>query len=129
MSDQPRGTVILLYQRERERQDRMWPGQWEKGNTENGKKLAILVEEVGETGTALQDHDGRDSDDLLEELLHVMSVAGAWLESIIGDKEYLQRQTRLEETRRNLLNRTTTGALTDHERRVSTEEETLELGR
>jgi NTP pyrophosphatase (non-canonical NTP hydrolase) len=45
----------------------------------NGDRLAVLVEEVGEVASAMQDADAYQ---LVRELIEVIAVATAWLQSI-----------------------------------------------
>jgi NTP pyrophosphatase (non-canonical NTP hydrolase) len=56
---------------ERKRQDILHPGN------KRDQMLSILIEEVGEVGTAIQT---RDKDNLKEELVHVAATAVRWLE-------------------------------------------------
>ena len=58
---------------ERYRQDILHP--WNKSTP----KLAVLVEEVGEIGTALQE---QDTDNLKEELTQLAALCVRWLETI-----------------------------------------------
>lgn len=83
-----RNDIFRLIEEERERQDKLHPMPKIK-NSENrdvsafenllicNEFLAILVEEIGEVGSALQG-DGS----LKEELIQVASVAIRWLENI-----------------------------------------------
>lgn len=74
-----RRDVLRAVERERERQERLAvSGRWEgdsMATVSDGRRLAVLVEEVGEVAAALQG-DG----DLREELVQVAAVAVAWLE-------------------------------------------------
>lgn len=68
---------ILL---ERDRQDELHPGDTPADDIDPFRKLAYLVEEVGEASEALQE---RDDDGLAEELVQVAAVAVAWLERLL----------------------------------------------
>lgn len=81
-----RKDIFRAIEFERERQDHKHPIPWNKstGDKETdalayfiscNEMLAILIEEVGEVGSAIQG-DG----DLAEELTHVAAVCVRWLE-------------------------------------------------
>lgn len=80
-----RDRVFAAVHAERIRQAEMWPGQWEPGVTDPTKKLAILVEEVGEVARELLENDGRETPHLATELVQCAAVIFAWLESIDGE--------------------------------------------
>jgi NTP pyrophosphatase (non-canonical NTP hydrolase) len=67
---------------ERVRQNRLYGEQ----EHDNGKWLAILVEEVGEVAQAMQQggqaSKETDADDLYKELIHVAAVASAMAEQV-----------------------------------------------
>lgn len=65
---------------ERARQDIVHPRRFESGS--DGLRLAVLIEEVGEVGTAIQD---RDRDTLRTELVQVAAVCVRWLEALTGE--------------------------------------------
>jgi NTP pyrophosphatase (non-canonical NTP hydrolase) len=73
---------------ERLKQNKKWGHQ----RHSNGRWLAILVEEVGESAQAIQkdmvSHKGTDADDLYNELIQVAAVAQAWAEQV---KEYREK--------------------------------------
>lgn len=64
--------------------------KWGRQNHENGRWLAILVEEVGEVAQAMQQGSAAsketDADNLYEELIHVAAVASAFAEQVLRDK-------------------------------------------
>lgn len=65
--------IINAVIRERKRQDYIHP------KNKKDEYLSILIEEVGEIGTAIQ---LKDKDNLKEELIHVSAVCFRWLESL-----------------------------------------------
>lgn len=69
-----RSDIIAAIFMERYRQDTLHP--W---NIDTTNKLAVLIEEVGEIGTALQN---RDSTNLKEELTQLAAVCVRWLEML-----------------------------------------------
>ena len=81
--------VVKAIIKERDRQDEMWGLQ----RHEMGTWLQILVEEVGEVAQAMQSHERwskqSDSEDLLEELIHVAAVATAIAEQIVEEGGYV----------------------------------------
>lgn len=83
-----RRDIFRLIEEERERQDMLHPMPRQKKSDDkdiqavttmlmNSDFLAVLVEEIGEIGSALQG-DG----DLKKEIIHAASVAVRWLEHI-----------------------------------------------
>ncbi len=79
-----RQTVYRLIDAERARQTKRWggPHSWGSGDCSSGMvdptiKLAVLMEEVGETARALLECD---TTNLRDELVQVAAVAVAWLE-------------------------------------------------
>lgn len=73
--------VLSLVAIERVGQDTKWrrtPGVWPVADD---KKLAVLVEEVGEVARAILDCEGTER--LFDELVQVAAVATAWAECII----------------------------------------------
>lgn len=72
---------------ERTRQEVLWPGKTcAGGDISDGRKLAILTEEVGEVAKEMNDADneGRDVSAvaLRTELIQVAAVAVAWAEAL-----------------------------------------------
>lgn len=65
--------------------------KWGKQKHDNGKWLAILVEEVGEAAQAMQQGSASsketDASDLYEELIHTAAVASAWAEQVLRDMQ------------------------------------------
>ena len=76
-----RGRIFAAVDAERERQTEKWPGQWSPGATSPEKKLAILVEEVGEIAKEVLE-GGEKHPSLREELVQGAAVCFAWLESL-----------------------------------------------
>ncbi len=66
-----RQKVLSDIERERERQDALHP------NFSEHKRLAILVEEVGEVAQSIQ-----EDTNLYEEIIHVASVCVRWAEEV-----------------------------------------------
>ena len=78
-----RAFIFELINQERRRQDEKWgrrPGYWPASQD---RKLAVLVEEVGEVAEAiLTDSKGKPAQDIRMELVQVAAVAVAWLETL-----------------------------------------------
>lgn len=83
-----RADIFRAIEFERERQETLHPIPWNKISEDQevtamanyinmNEMLAILIEEIGEVGRALQGES-----DLAEELIHVAAVAVRWLENI-----------------------------------------------
>lgn len=86
--------------KERFRQNEKWGLQ----RHENGKWLAILVEEVGESAQAMMQDSmaakETDSDDLYTELIQVAAVAQAWAEQVREERELQVMEREKEENAR-----------------------------
>ena len=74
-----REVIYFAIDAERQRQDMLRPGDTPADDIDPFRKLAFLVEEVGEASEALQE---RDDYGLAAELVQVAAVAVAWLESL-----------------------------------------------
>jgi NTP pyrophosphatase (non-canonical NTP hydrolase) len=70
-----RPDIVVAILQERKRQDQLHP------EFQDSKRLAVLVEEVGEIAEAIQN---RDMKNLEEELIQVAAVCVRWLEQIKG---------------------------------------------
>lgn len=77
-----RKEIIEAIAKERQRQQDKH-GEWSVASPfiSDGDRLAILIEEVGEVGKAMQEHDPH-SDSLRAELVQVAAVCVAWLEAM-----------------------------------------------
>ena len=69
-------SVLRLVELERDSQDIKWGSPWSRPEV---PWLAILTEEIGEVGTAIQNNDEKN---LKNELVQVAAVAVAWLETM-----------------------------------------------
>lgn len=82
-------TPLQLVALERNRQDDLWPGHTCADQMDNGLRLAILTEEVGEVARELCEaaqHDRAvDTDKLRTELVQVAAIAVAWVEALSKD--------------------------------------------
>lgn len=65
-------------QLEQNRQIELWGEQ----SHDRGMWYAILGEEFGEVGKAINEHDG--DHELVEELIQVAAVAASWVDDILG---------------------------------------------
>lgn len=80
--------ALHLVMHERVRQEVLWPGTTCAGQMSHTKKLAVLLEEVGEVAHELTeamnagDIEAPDADKLRTELVQVAAVAVAWIESL-----------------------------------------------
>ena len=81
MLDSRRHRVFVAVEAERERQTEKWGDQWGAGNTPPATKLAILVEEVGEVAKEVLE-GGEENPSLRKELVQLVAVGVAWLESL-----------------------------------------------
>jgi NTP pyrophosphatase (non-canonical NTP hydrolase) len=73
--------ILAKVAKERDSQDMIWgrhPGAWDASD---GLKLAVLMEEVGEVASELQNLP-TDSDKLKAELIQVAAVAVCWAETL-----------------------------------------------
>lgn len=77
-----REEVLRLVFEERDRQNAAWPKQWKPGGASAPKKLAVLMEEVGEVAKEVLEYPADTNYDLRKELVQVAAVAIAWLESM-----------------------------------------------
>jgi len=75
-----RQAIFWQIDMERRKQDAKW-GARQYHETDPGRILAILLEEVGEVATALLK---QDEENLEDEVLQVAAVAVAWLEALKG---------------------------------------------
>lgn len=85
MSNDVRFAVFRLIGQEREKQNAKFPKSnlpyWKD---DDGIKLAVLTEEVGEVARAYLEHDPAQ---LRAELIQVAAVAVAWLEALAATEE------------------------------------------
>jgi NTP pyrophosphatase (non-canonical NTP hydrolase) len=72
--------IVERYRQQELRDKRRIPFTCDNASIAPEKKLAVLVEEVGEVASALQPDGGN----LREELVQVAAVALAWLEALEG---------------------------------------------
>lgn len=73
-------TTLIEVQTEQDRQVELWGVQ----SHDRGMWYAILGEEFGEVGKAINEHD--DDTDLVEELIQVAAVAASWVDDILERK-------------------------------------------
>lgn len=69
--------TLAEVQTEQDRQIELWGVQ----THDRGMWLAILTEEFGEVGKAINEHD--PDDHLVEELIQVAAVAASWVDDIM----------------------------------------------
>lgn len=81
----PTGIVLDAISQERKRQDELkQAGKFTHtcaDDIDNGRKLAILTEELGEVARAMCDKEPKER--LREELIQVAAVATAWAEALL----------------------------------------------